>query len=99
MRQGGQADVLVGGGVEQLKVLVQKPLVFVKGEGDFAIAGAFEGDSMSGRVDVGDSMLALDGSVDGKLFQGTGGLAISLERIDVFDQVAVLGCDAGVGHG
>ncbi len=41
----------------------------------------------------------MDGCLDGKIFERTRGFAIGLERIYVFHQTGVLGCDRGVAHG
>src|SRR5262249_1086405 len=41
----------------------------------------------------------LDGGLDGEVFQGAGGLAVGLERVDVLDDAGVLHGDGGVAEG
>src|SRR5712692_1073772 len=88
VHQGGQADVLVAGLVEELEVLAGR-LLLLEGDVYLAIALAINGDGMAGTVDVLHTVPRLDDRLDGELLG-----SLLLERIDVLNEAGFL-----IGHG
>ncbi len=93
VRQGGQADVLAAGGVEELEVLVQDGLVPVEADDRLAVAGPGDGDGVCRAIDILQGVLRLEGDGQGELLQGADGLGVGAQRVDVLDQA-----DLGLGH-
>ncbi len=97
LEHGRQAHILGAGGVKELEILVGRGLLLLEMNAGMPVVLARDGDGMAGTVDALDGILRGKRGIDRECFQG-GGVLFAAERIDDFNQAAIVLGDGGVAE-